>query len=70
VRPRRLLRQGQGLLDSAVPPGCPCVWHHRAGYTSIVQRLYTSDLAMAMAVMVAIQLVGLLAVLQFVNGLS
>jgi hypothetical protein len=40
------------------------------GYTPIVQRLYTSDLAMAMAVMVAIQLVGLVAVLQFINGLS
>src|SRR5690242_20464027 len=39
------------------------------GYTPIVQRLYTSDLAMAMAVMVAIQLVGLVAVLQFINGL-
>jgi hypothetical protein len=40
------------------------------GYTQVVQRLYTSDLAMAMGVMVAIQLVGLLAVLQFINNLS
>jgi len=35
-----------------------------------VRRVYTSDLAMAMGVMVAIQLIGLVAVMQFISNLS
>ena len=45
-----------------------------AGYTrGVIQRFsgaYTSDVALAMSIMVALQLVGLLAVVQLIHGLS
>jgi hypothetical protein len=36
----------------------------------VAARVHTSDLAMAMSIMVALQLFGLLAVLQFIQGLT